>query len=537
MRILLPLAALALIATSEPVRVGVWGLEKDRIAGPDSVTSSEGGFFSSLQVLVTLGTDGRVIDAAVSGENFEKLDPAPGLAAARQWRFRPQSFEGKPVIAVGSLPITYKPPEAAPDASVPFPDGPLAESEIILQRGACFGTCPAYKLSVSGDGTVRFSTESDGFKGSAAEVHLAYNGSNVLLPGSHVAHVDPKLVAALFQRFRDAHFFGLKPAYAASVTDLSTQVLTVRLGGQSMRVEDYGGQGVGMPASVTALEEAVDDVAGSARWVSGNADTIGQLASGGFDFRSDEARRLALAALRRGYLHQTNKGGYKFVLAMAERGMNFAPIPDLPATRAKRRAASPPPVDLAGALVRAVADAGDQAAFERLDRAGYVARMSKADLSESLRGGAGCSPVIARALVRAGAAPNMPGEGSALTAIRGSWSACEDKSDAETVEMARTLIDLGGSTEARDGLGWTALMAVDRPALAAFLIARGAKVNARDKAGTTPVLATDDDRVALLLLRAGADPRAKNDQGTVRQQAVRQHMPATLAWLDEHSVQ
>lgn len=537
MRILLPLAALALIAASEPVRVGVWGMEKDRIAGPDSVTSSEGGFFSSLQVLVTVGIDGRVIDAAVSGENFEKFDPAPGLAAARQWRFRPQWFEGEPVVAVGSLPITYKPPEVAPDASIPFPDGPLAESEIILERGACFGTCPAYKLSISGDGTVRFSTESDGFKRSAAEVHLAYNGSNVLLSGSHVAHVDPKLVAALFQRFRDAHFFGLKPAYAASVTDLSTQVLTVRLGGQSMRVEDYGGQGVGMPASVTALEEAVDDVAGSARWVSGNADTIGQLASGGFDFRSDEARRLALAALRRGYLHQTNKGGYKFVLAMAERGMDFAPIPDLPATRAKRRAASPPPVDLAGALVRAVADAGDQAAFERLDRSGYVARMAKADLSESLRGGAGCSPVIARALVRAGADPNAPGEGSALTAIRGPSSACEDKSDAETVDMARTLIDLGVSTEARDSLGWTALMAVDRPALAAFLIARVAKVNARAKDGTTPVLATDDDRVALLLLRAGADPRAKNDQGSVRQQAVRQHMPATLAWLDEHGVQ
>ena len=61
--------------------------------------------------------------------------------------------------------------------------------------------------------------------------------------------------------------------------------------------------------------------------------------------------------------------------------------------------------------------------------------------------------------------------------------------------------------------------------------------NARDKDGTTPLLSTDDDRVALILLRAGANPRAKDENGTLRAQAVKQHMPATLAWLDEHKVQ
>ena len=55
------------------------------------------------------------------------------------------------------------------------------------------------------------------------------------------------------------------------------------------------------------------------------------------------------------------------------------------------------------------------------------------------------------------------------------------------------------------------------------------------KVGTN-VLSTDDDRVALILLRAGSDPHAHNDQGTLRQQATKNHMPATLAWLDAHGV-
>lgn len=104
------------------------------------------------------------------------------------------------------------------------------------------------------------------------------------------------------------------------------------------------------------------------------------------------------------------------------------------------------------------------------------------------------------------------------------------------MEMARTLIDLGVPLEARDDVGWTALMGCDSPALARLLIERGADVNARTKEGKTPVLITDDDRVALILLRAGADPRVRDKDGSLREQAVKQHMPATLAWLDAHGV-
>jgi hypothetical protein len=148
----------------------------------------------------------------------------------------------------------------------------------------------------------------------------------------------------------------------------------------------------------------------------------------------------------------------------------------------------------------------------------------------------GCSVKIARALVKGGADPRTTGEnGTALTALRGSAATCEDEPDM-MLGMARTLIEFGVPLEARDSLGWTALMGCDSPELARLLLAKGADPKARTKDGTTPVLATDDDRVALILLAAGADPRAKNDQGTVRSNAVKGHWPATLTWLDEHGI-
>lgn len=102
--------------------------------------------------------------------------------------------------------------------------------------------------------------------------------------------------------------------------------------------------------------------------------------------------------------------------------------------------------------------------------------------------------------------------------------------------MGQTLIELGVPLEARDSLGWTALMGCNSPQLAQLLLEHGANPNAHDKNGTTPLLSTDDDRIAVILLRAGADPRAKDENGTIRAQAAKGHMPATLAWLDAHGV-
>lgn len=526
----LPMAMLATSGDGMPEsapRMGVWGLEGALITGSTEVVSNKAGPTSSIGIRVVVGVDGTVVDARV-GENFQKLDPGPALAAARTWHFRPQTFEDRPIVAVGSLNVYYRPPETPPRPAS-WPETDPADFSITLERGACYGSCPDYKVTISGDGTIRFTTQADVFAGTATEAHRQYNGQHVLLPGDHVAHIDPARAFALLERFKAAGFMGLKPAYESMITDSSTYSLTVRVGKVSRRVVDYVGEGAGMPAFVTELENAVDEAADSDRWVSGNARTVDWLGTDGFDFRSADASRLAQAAAGLGTIRGMPDKAAALINGLIDKGLALD-------TMTQGRDGDPP-APLGALLTAWAADAGQEPLFDRLLRAGYLKQLDPARLSRVFAGEMGCSPDIARALAAAGADPAKGSEsGTALTALRSSYSACAKMGEAQTLAMAETLIELGVPLEARDELGWTALMGCESPALAWLLLARGADPNARDKNGTTPVLSTDDDRVALILLRAGADPRAKDENGSVRDQAKKGTMPATLAWLDQHGI-
>ncbi len=502
-----------------PALLGVYKLDDQRLSGETAVIADEASF-SDLNLLVTVDTTGRVI-AAEPIDNFEKLDPAPALALVRGWTFRPQTFDGKPVNVVGRVGVTYRKRPIPADTAVPFPAGNPADTLITLERGACFGSCPDYRVTVRGDGLVEFDTGDDHFKGTAAQVHLDYNGHNVLLPGRHTAHIDPAAAAGLIERFRAAHFFGLRKEYFYNATDNPTQVLTVRIGAASKTVTDYIGTSAGMPQEVRDLEQAVDAVAGTARWVDGNAQTLDELDAAHLDYRSRGAVALAAAAASKLGGYRPAEGVEALLLGLVNRGVPLD---------ARINGQS-----LGTILVQAAATAGSEALFDKLAGRGALATVPHAILDQAFAR-VGCSPGIARALVKAGADPHLAGgDGTALTALRGSAPTCDARPD-KMLEMARALIALGVPLEARDTLGWTALMGCDSPELARLLLASGADPRARDKEGTTTVLSTDDDRVALILLRAGADPRARNENGTVRAQAIKGHMPATLAWLDAHGI-
>lgn len=523
---------------SDTPRVGFYNLDSQRLEGETKIVVKGVSGYQKLSVLVTVEVDGRVAEAQIAN-NFGELDPAPALAAVRRWRFRPQSFEGKPVAAVGTVSVEYTPPEDMGDTSIPFPQSAPADTEITLERTACFGSCPDYEVSIRGDGTVRFSTRSDTFSGTAAAVHRQFDGDGVLLAGTHVAHVDPSAVALLARKFRDAHFFGLKSSYQAEITDNPTYALTYRAGKASKRVVDYVGRAVGMPAVVSELEDAVDAVADTDRWISGDAGTIPALEGEGFDFRSRLAAEFAAAAMQMAYARDRTREVEPMIIALIDKGM---PLDTKVGSGIRREVVgnkiqAESQASVGSVLIYEAALAGAEQLFERLDHQGWTARMSPRLRDQAFASGSGCNPTIAKMLARAGAEPRAAGEsGTSLTAIRMSWGACQNAGEQRMLEMAKVLIDLGVPLEAHDDLGWTALMGCDSPELARLLLARGANVNARAKDGTTPVLATDDDRVALILLRAGADPRAKDENGSVREQAIKQHMPATLAWLDAHGI-
>jgi hypothetical protein len=525
-------------SAADTPRMGIGNLESQRIEGQNTVfVTGSRPMADQVSVLATVGVDGRVIDVrAESGS--EKPDPAPALAAVRMWRFRPQSFEGRRIAAVGSVTIWYMPPEDPLDRSVPLPQSAPADTQISLERGGCLESCPPYQVSISGDGNIRFKSDApDGSPGAEAWARLFRNG--VLLPGVHLAHVDPAAVARLVQKFRDAHFFGLKPSYRASITDQPTYTLTFRAGETSKRVEDYAGGLVGMPALARELEDAVDAVAGTERWVDGNADTIQVLEAEGFDFRSEQAARLAVATIQIAESRSRTRQIEPVIVALLDKGAPLKAVVGAGLNQEDANAGTDQETKAVAGSILAYesAVAGEESLFARLARQGWLSRLSRDRLNRAFASGSGCSPIIAKALVRAGANPRLAGRsGTALTAVRDSWGPCKAADEAQVLRMAHTLIDLGVPLEARDNRGGTALMDAS-PELSRLLLTRGADPNARTQDGKTALLAAQDDRVALILLRAGADPRVKDEYGSVREHAIERHMPATLAWLDAHGVE
>lgn len=95
-----------------------------------------------------------------------------------------------------------------------------------------------------------------------------------LLTGSHRASVSSGVVSEMVEAFRGADYFSLKDKYMWWPTDLATYKTSISIDGRTKEVVDYAGQQVGMPASVSKLEETIDRLSGVERWTKGNGETV-----------------------------------------------------------------------------------------------------------------------------------------------------------------------------------------------------------------------------------------------------------------------
>jgi hypothetical protein len=154
---------------------------------------------------------------------------------------------------------------------------------IRLSRSGCYGTCPSYSVVIHGDGEIKFHGE-----------------RFVAIPGDHDARITLEAVARLLERFRAAEFFELKDRYAASVTDNPTYCLELTVGPKRKTVTDYVGSWVGMPTSVSGLEDAVDAVAGTDRWVTAGPETLAAMQEAGIAPNSKRAGEILVYAVREG---------------------------------------------------------------------------------------------------------------------------------------------------------------------------------------------------------------------------------------------
>lgn len=121
---------------------------------------------------------------------------------------------------------------------------------ITLNRTVCFGFCPDYTVTITGEGEVRY---------------VGRRFVNVV--GERTATIPRADVAALLARFDEIGFERLRDAYRANVTDLPTTTIVLERDGRRKVVADYGGLSAGMPEAVRDLQDRIDQVAGTAQWV------------------------------------------------------------------------------------------------------------------------------------------------------------------------------------------------------------------------------------------------------------------------------
>ena len=169
----------------------------------------------------------------------------PGVCAATSNPPMTKKTLGLVSVLAASLAAGQTPPQ---------PDVP-SDTLISLQRTSCFGPCPVYTVTIDARGTVRYEGE-----------------KFVRVVGRQTARIDRSLVAKLLAHAERIHFFDMRNAYrtienpdgsTTMVTDLPTKIVTVTMNRRTKRVEDY----VGAPDALNAFEEAIDQAAGTQRWV------------------------------------------------------------------------------------------------------------------------------------------------------------------------------------------------------------------------------------------------------------------------------
>jgi hypothetical protein len=411
-----------------------------------------------------------------------------------------------------------------------------ADTTIKLTRSACYGECPNYAVVIHGDGRVEFTTEVAAVSGADEVFRQFARSTGVLMPGVHKDVVSSRAVADLLTQFQHAGFWQLQDRYAASVTDNPTQIVTLVMGGRRKQVVDYVGTEAGMPQSVRDLEDAIDRVAGTARWVDGTAALIPWLEWQGFDFHSLKASELAVAGER-------GRADQAMVLALIDRGANLSlPIDGSPLPG--NAALDPEPAGLL--LIHAAFRRGHAQVFQRVAAKGWLTYWGKTRAAaEFAAQGAGCSPELVDAVAAAGvnidaaepADPHAyPEEGSLRTALDelGGTYNCGTSEDAR-VQTALRLLAHGANPNHRDSLGRTPLYGVENLDLLNVLLVHGANATIKSKRGESVVFGSWTDAIVLRLLQAGASPVGHYYDGkTLAQQAMLRKMPGVTKWLADH---
>lgn len=218
-----------------------------------------------LSYMIHISTNGTIENATLlpyeSWCNDRKSPQNPPLfiqqhlseaqALLKQARFRPWVVNGRPTPVVISSGIVIAPPEKY-GAPHPFPSLANQSSVLIsMQQMGCEGKCPAYRITLHGDGTLEY----EGF------AFVATSGKKT----TRIARDD---VEKLIHEFEEAKFFSALPEYRGAF-DGGETLLQFSADGTSHKVNDAVGFSAGLPTSIRELEWSIYRVANVGQWVYG----------------------------------------------------------------------------------------------------------------------------------------------------------------------------------------------------------------------------------------------------------------------------
>jgi len=145
-----------------------------------------------------------------------------------------------------------KPIQPANTGRDPFATGDKIPEDLIvrLKRTPCYGTCPAYLLTINAKGEVEF----------LGEQYTKVNGQAK-------GRIDEAKVRQLIEEFEKAKFFELKDDYTSENcgTDMPTVRTTLLINGNVKKIEHD--KGCDAPPELTALENSIDAIAGTSQWI------------------------------------------------------------------------------------------------------------------------------------------------------------------------------------------------------------------------------------------------------------------------------
>ena len=132
------------------------------------------------------------------------------------------------------------------------------DDSITLERTACFGTCPMYKVTVNSDGTVTFNGQ-------------RFTKTTGVAKGKISREEFRQLVA----EFEKINYFSLPDSYTPGtpvcpqrITDMPSANTSINLKGKAKGVMHYYGCGdKGALVQLTALETKIDEVLGTQKWI------------------------------------------------------------------------------------------------------------------------------------------------------------------------------------------------------------------------------------------------------------------------------